>query len=507
MKKEYYLGADIGTGSCKTVIINKEGNIVGSASKELWPNNVEPGFSEIDPEEWYKGFLETLKNACKYSNINPQEITAVGLTGQMVSFVCIDKYFNPLRPAILWYDKRGSEELQLIKSKIGNKISEINCNPFNITFTLPKLIWIRNNETEVFKNIFKILWASDYVRMKLTKTINTDPTNASSSMMYDLKNGIWSKEIINELEIPGKILPPVKKAVDIAGSVTSEVSDTTGLKTGTPVIIGAGDIATDNLAAGIISSKKGMLRFGTCAAISIISEKPLLDTQNKCPCSAHVIPGLNILQGTSAAFGSSVRWFRDAFYKSSSKSLTDKGKEVSTYSMIDKEASVIKPGADGLFFHSFTNAAPYWEFKIRGQFTGIMNSHKRGHFAKAVFEGTAYDLKKALINISRVQGAKIPNEFISTGRGTLNKTWCQTISNVLGCNLILAKEADAALGAAMLAGVSVGGFKDLEDSVSKTVHYLKRIEFEADINEYYNKRFKDFSIIHENLVKVCSSIY
>lgn len=337
--------------------------------------------------------------------------------------------------------------------------------------------------------------------MKLTKTFITDPTNASSSLMYDLKKGEWSKEITNELGIPINILPSIRQAVDVAGTVTREVSSITGLKPGVPIIVGAGDIATDNLAAGIISSGLGMIRFGTCAAISIISEKPLLDNQGKCPCSAHIIPGLYILQGTSAAFGSSVRWFRNAFYRSNFKSLDNVRKETNLYNIIDEEASLIQPGANGLFFHSFTTAAPYWEPKIKGQFTGIRDSHKREHFAKAVFEGTLYDLKKALINISNVPGAKIPHEFISMGKGTLNKTWCQTISNVLGCNLILVKEADAAIGAAMLAGISIGGFKNLKDSVSKTVHYLKRVEFDADINELYNQRFKEFSIIHEKFSK------
>ena len=505
MGKEYYLGFDIGSSSCKTIIINKKGKIIGSASKELWADSPKPGFGEIDPNEWYKGFLETLKDVCGYSNINPQDIHAIGITGQLVSFTCIDKEYNPLRPAILWYDKRGSEELQLIKSKIGNKISEISSNPLNNTFTLPKLLWIKKKEPEIFKNIFKILWASDYVRMRLTKTINTDPTDASSSMMYDLKKGIWSKEITAEMEIPNRILPPIKEAVDIAGSVISEVSSITGLKTGTPVIIGAGDIAMDNVAAGIISPGQGMLRLGTCGVISIVSEKPLLDMNNKCPCSASIVPGLSILQGTSAAFGSSLRWFRDTFYKTNTGSREGKGGDA--FSEIDKEASLVSPGADGLFFHTFTNAAPYWETNIRGQFTGIRYSQRREHFARAIFEGTAYDLKKALINMSNIKGAKIPIEFICVGRGILNKTWCQTISNVLGYNLVLAKEADAALGAAMVAGVSVGGFKDLKDSVSKTVHYLGEVKFKTDINKYYNERFKDFSIIHENLVKVCNSIY
>lgn len=151
----YFLGSDIGTGSCKTVIINLKGNIVGSSSKELWADSPEPGYGEINPDKWYEVFLETLKDACEYSNISPKDINAIGLTGQMVSFVCIDKNFNLLRSAILWYDKRGSDELSYIKSKIGNKITEINSNPLNFTFTLPKLIWIKNNEPEVFKNIFK----------------------------------------------------------------------------------------------------------------------------------------------------------------------------------------------------------------------------------------------------------------------------------------------------------------------------------------------------------------
>lgn len=506
MVMKYFLGSDIGTSSCKTVIIDSNGDIVGQSSKEYWPTIPKPGLAEINPDQWYRAFLETLKSSYEYSDISPEDISAIGLTGQMVSLVCVDKCGNSLRPAILWYDKRGSDEILYIESKIGRKITEINYNPLNSTFTLPKLLWVKINEPEIFKKIYKILWASDYVRMRLTQTFITDPTNASSSLMYNLKKGEWSQEVIDELEIPIKILPFIRSSTDIAGRITKEVSSKYGLKTGTPVIVGTGDVSADNLAAGITCSGQGMIRFGTCATISISLKAPVLDIKGKCPCSAHSIPGLFLLQGTSAAFGSSIRWFRDSFYMLNSEIMSNTENIADSYNVMDAESSMISPGANGLFFHSFTTAAPYWVPNMRGQFTGINESHKRGHFARAIFEGTSFDLKEALINLSNINGVEIPCEFIAVGGGTLSKTWCQIISNILGCNLLLTKKADASLGAAILAGVGVGEFSDLKEAVKKSVCYLGKVKFDANIHKYYKQRFKEFRIIHKSLAEICKSI-
>lgn len=496
MENSYYLGTDIGTSSCKTVVIDSAGKVLGEASEEYWPTNSDDFMAEIDPEIWLESFLETLKDLFGKINISPEDISGIGVTGQMVSLVCLDKNGDSLRPAILWYDKRGSQYLEELNSSTKQSIREITCNPINATFTLPKLLWVKYNEPDIYKKIYKILWASDYVRMKLTGTFCTNATNASSSLMYDLNSNKWSKKILELFGISEEILPDVFGANEVAGRISKKISEISGLKAGTPVIVGTGDIGADNISAGIINVGQGIIRFGTCATISICTKAPLLDKNDKCPCSSHSIPGLYLIQGTSASFGDSIRWLKSAFYP-----------DIYNYGVMDKEASEVDPFSSSLFFHSFAKSAPYWIDNIKGQFIGIEGNHRRGHFARALFEGISFDLKEALINLGKIKGVKIPDTFFVLGGGTKSKILCNIVCNILGHDIVLVSQVNASIGAAILAFIGVNNIEDYEKYITNFIKYSGKVSTDDKLLNLYKERFATFRKVHNNLKEISNKIF
>ena len=485
MKEKYYLGSDIGTSSCKTVIINKNGKVFGQASKEYWPTLNNGSAVEIRPDIWFESFLDTLKSACENANIIPGDICGIGLTGQMVTLACFDKRGVPLRPAILWYDKRGSEYLDSLNINEKKMIREITCNPINSTFTLPKLLWLKYYEPHTFKKIYKILWSSDFIRMKLTGAYCTDMTYASSSLMYDLRKNTWSEEILDFFDLPKSIFPEILPASEVVGKISRDASIITNLTEGVPVIVGTGDIGADNISAGIAEAEQGVIRLGTCATISICSDIPLLDKNDKCPCSSHSIPGLFLIQGTSASFGESNIWLKEVFYP-------DIAGGRNAYKIIDKEVSEIDPFTSNILFHSFTKAAPYWLDNKKGQFTGIESNHKRGHFARAVFEGISFDLRVALLNLRKIEGIKIPRNFIALGGGTNSRELCKIVSNILGYGLTLVGEVSASMGVAILAVIGINKIKEQEKYINKIIKHSGEIPKDEKLVDFYDGKFKLF---------------
>lgn len=497
-KVEYYLGTDVGTSSCKTIIISPEGDTLAQSSTEYWANTDKNGRAEIIPDEWFKAFLHTLEDSCKKASISPQDISGIGVTGQMVTLICLDKSGNYLRPAILWYDPRGFEYLDRLPSDSKDLIRQISYNPINATFTLPKLLYVKENELEIFKRIYTLVWSSDYIRMKLTGNTGnyfTDMTNASATLMYDIKRKVWSDDITELLNIPKDILPEVLPAKNVIGKISSNASAITGLKQGTPVIIGTGDIGADNVAAGVLKNNQCSIRFSTCATISVCLDEPLMDLDDKCPCSAHSLEDLFLMQGTSASFGSSQKWFRDTFC--SWDSSNENG-----YDIMESEVSKVMQDHSDLFFHSFTKAAPYWNEKLKGQFFGIEPYHTRGHFTKALYEGIAFDLKTALQNLKKIKGVKIPEEIFIIGGATRNNFLCHVVSNVLGYNFRKMKEADAAFGVAVLAWIGINNVSDYREVLKRFMKYSGNVSYDRNSKDLYEKKYIIFKKIHNNLKEI-----
>jgi len=504
MDEQYMLGIDIGTSSCKTIILTTKGKVVGSAYHE-YPTTYYSHYSwaEQNPEDWYSALRIATSKAIQEAKIFPEKVSAIGVTGQMSGLVCVDKHKNIVRPAIIWMDIRNVEEAKWLKQKAGQKITALTYNPITTAFILPKILWLKKYEPKNWGKIYKIQSPKDYIRLRLTDNWATDYNDASATLLFEVPKLRWSEEIAQITEISMEKLPPVKSSWEIVGYVTKQASAELGLKKGIPVVAGCGDMAAENLSAGGIHPFHRLIRLGTAGSISSPSNKPIRDPQEKCLCYAHCIPNMWLLESYVQAFGLSQKWFKDAFYRK--QILKTELKNTGIYQLIDKEASEVELGAKWLFFHPFITGSPYWNPHLRGSFWGITPEHTRKHFARAVLEGTVYALRDAATILENLTGNK-PQEWTLVGGGSKSKLWQQIVCDILGIDARILKTVDAALGAAMLGGIGTGIFQNTEEAIERCVKEQLKIRHQENNHRTYNSLYSVYKLIHQELIKKCSTI-
>ncbi len=447
-----FLGVDIGTSSCKAIIIDSKAKVLSSATVEYFLDFSHEGtWAEIDPEKWYQAAVEAIKRCMEKASVEGDKILAVGLSGQMVSLLGLDSEGAAVRPVIMWLDKRNVGEAEELKQLYGEKINEITCNPVNQQFTLPKLLWVKKHEPDNYKKINKIVLSKDYIRYRLTGEYATDCNDASGTLMYDIGKSEWSKEILDWLDIDENILPDIYPSTEITGRITKKAAQETGLREGTPVMAGSGDLGCENFACGVFEKGDCMMRLGSGAAITIPVNEPMLDPNLKGPCCGYYKKDIFLIQGMTQAFGSVMRWVRDAFSGGVSEEVF---KEDAFESLCDM-AECVPIGSDGLIFNPFINAAPYWKDYMQGGFIGVSPMHKLGHFVRAAMEGAACALKDAMTDLEEYGNTKI-KECVVTGGGGKSRLWTQIIANLIDKELIIMPYADACTGAALMAAIGMG---------------------------------------------------
>ncbi len=503
MEKKYLIGVDIGTNSCKTILINSEGEILGSASQEYLTLYPYAGWIEQNPEDWYSAFKNAFAEMMRETNISPDKISAVGVTGQMVGLTCLDQQGKVLRNTILWNDQRATSQVEWLKKNFKKKIPQITYVPINQSFTLPKILWLREHEPLVWKQIYKLQLPKDYIRFRLTKNWSTDCSDASGTMLFDLSNLKWSQKICEMVQIPLNKLPNVTPSFHIAGHICRETSNELGIKEGTPVVAGAADLSADNLAAGITEPYQWVTRMGTAGSTSLLVEKPVLDQQGVCFCSAHCIPDKYIVEVGTHTFGLAYRWFKDTFCNEETTQAEKLRK--SPYELIEQLVAQTYVGADGLFFHPFIAGSPYWDPQLKGAFLGITPRHKRKHFARAVLEGTVFCLNDSLALLRKLTGSQL-KEYILVGGGSKSRIWRQIVCDVLGTDALVLEHSDASLGAAMLAGIGSSTFDNVSDAIAKCVKRKLRVSFKRNNHIRYQSMIKDFGKIHREIQHIYSGL-
>lgn len=452
----YYLGIDIGTSSCKTIVIDSHAKVAGSATVEYsLEYSHEGAWAEIDPEKWYEAAVEAIKHCLRKACVDGKQVLAVGLSGQMVSLLGLDSGGRAVRPVIMWLDKRNVAEAEELKRLYGAKINEITCNPINQQFTLPKLLWLKKHEPENYAKIRKIVLSKDFIRYRLTGEYATDCNDASGTLMYDIRKGEWSKEILGWLGIDDNVLPDIFCSTDKTGTITKAAAKDTGLAEGTPVMAGSGDLGCENFACGVFEKGDCMMRLGSGAAITVPVSTPLLDMNLKGPCCGYYKKDIYLIQGMTQAFGSVMRWIRDAF----SNGVHGEPLSGDVFDALCAKAEKIGVGSEGLVFVPFINAAPYWRDHMQGGFTGISPAHRLGHFVRAAMEGAACALKDAMDDLEKYGDINV-KECVVTGGGGKSALWTQMIANLLGKELIVMPYADACTGAALMAAIGMGTDKE-----------------------------------------------
>ena len=489
---KYLLGIDFGGGASKATLLSEDGVICATHTTEYATNYPKPGYAEQNPDDWVNATCENIKGVLEKSNIAPDKICAVSLDAATHTAVIMDEDFNVIRPAIYWTDTRSTEEVSYLKDNYSEIIDKQVLHKADTIWSLPELLWIKNNESENWSRVRKILFAKDYVRHQLTGDYVTDYIEAEGSMMFDINTMQWSKELCGILGIDIEMMPKIVKPTDIVGLIAKQASELTGLAEGTPVLCGTTDTVMEVFASGAVSKGQMTLKLATAGRICVVTDKPYPDI-NLINYS-HIIDGMFYPGTATKSCAASYRWFRDTF-----------GED---YRELDKQAESVSIGADGLVFHPYLNGelTPYENPKLCADFVGVRASHTKAHFTRAVLEGVTMsmlDCKTTLDNMN------IPHNdsAVIIGGGGKSPLWRQMVSDALGIELIEVKYADSSFGSAMLAGIAVGIFENAQRAVEKCNEVISKAVPNSENTEKYKEVFKKYKAIQKALEPIYNGEY
>ncbi len=449
---KYLLGIDFGGGASKATLLCETGEIVATHTVEYPTVYPKAGWVEQDPDLWVDACYQDVQGVLAKSGIDKKDIACVSIDAATHTAVVMDEDFCPLRPAIYWTDTRSQSEVAALEAEYGDLIRAQALHSVGTIWTLPQLLWIKNNEPQIWAKVKHVFFAKDYVRHQLTGDNCTDDIEAEGSMLFDAVKRQWSEELCGMTDLPIDCLPRVVRPNTVVGTVTSAAAKKSGLAEGTPVLCGTTDTVMEIFAAGAVEAGQMTIKLATAGRICVVSDRPFPD-KNLINYS-HVVDGLYYPGTATKACASSYRWYRDTF-----------GGE---YRALDEGAAKIEIGAQGLLFHPYLNGelTPYQDPKLCGDFVGVRAYHTKDHFTRAVLEGVVMsmlDCKKTLDGL----GLQIGNRAVIIGGGGQSPLWRQMLSDALGMELVQKKWVDSSLGSAMLAGISAGCFADAKEAATK----------------------------------------
>lgn len=493
----FLLGIDVGTSGTKTVLFDEKGNTIASALEEYPLYQPKVGWAEQDPEDWWKATYTSIGSVLSKSGVNPSEIKGIGLSGQMHGAVLLGKDYKVLRKAIIWCDQRSSAECEQITSIIGKeRLIEITANPALTGFTASKIMWVKNNEPDIFEQTRKILLPKDYIRFKLTGEFATEVSDASGMQLMDIPARKWSDEVLEKLEIDKEMLGKLYESQEITGVVSKSAAELTGLKEGTPVVGGAGDQAAGAVGNGIV--KPGIISstIGTSGVVFAYSERVSIDPKGRVHTFCHAVPNTWHVMGVTQGAGLSLKWFRDNFCIEEKR--TADLLKTDPYILMDQEAEKVEAGCNGLIFlpYMMGERTPHLDPDAKGVFFGLSAKHEKPDMIRAIMEGVVYSLKDCL-EIIREMGIDV-SEVRASGGGGKSKLWRQMQADVFGIDINTINSSEGpALGVALLAGVGSGVYDNVPQACDATIKVMNMQTADKSLSEKYEK----FYAIYRNLYK------
>lgn len=485
-----FLGIDVGTGGSRAVLIDERGEIIASARREHVPfASRQVGWAEQDPEDWRRASESAIRIVTASDSVRAEEIGAVSFSGQMHGSVLLDESDRVLRPALIWCDQRTQAQCSAITKRIGaERLIELVCNPAVTGFTLPKLLWVRENEPEIWKRVAAVLLPKDYVRLCLTGDKASDAADSSGTLLFDVQKRAWSQEMLDAFEMDESILPRVYESIEITGAVSKSGAESTGLIEGTPVVAGAGDNAAGAVGMGVVSPGTVSATIGTSGVVFAVTEQPMLDPKGRIHTLCHAIPGRWHNTGVTQSAGLSLRWFRDNF---------GAGED---YEALVSSAESVPAGAEGALWIPYLmgERTPHLDSNARAALVGLTASHTKAHAVRAVLEGVAFSLRDA---IEIFRELNVPVKTIKLGGGgSRSILWRQIQADVYGQTVeTIAADEGAAYGAALLAGVGVGAWKTVDEACRKTVSVAAHIEPEKEAVEKLNRNYGAYKMLYSAL--------
>ena len=471
-----FLGIDVGTGGTRVLLMDSQGNVVGSTSAEHENfASPRPGWAEQNPKDWWRACKAAVGQVLQSAALGADGIACIGFSGQMHGAVLLDSSYEVVRPAIIWCDQRSEPQCLELEQMFGrDTLIRLTCNPPLTNFTLTKLLWVRENEPENWRRVAHIMLPKDYVRFRLTGERAIDVADASGTLMLDVANRRWSSEVLNKTGMQEEMLPALFESPQVCGKVCAAGAEATGLRAQTPVVAGAGDQAAGAVGMGIARAGAVSATIGTSGVVFASTDRPAMDPQGRLHTFCHAIPGRWHVMGVTQAAGLSLRWYRDQFGEASPGIQKRDGRD--PYGILAEEASSAPSGSDGAFWVPYLmgERTPHLDPNARAALVGLTASHTRAHVLRAILEGVAFSLKDTFTIFDEM---KIPVTSIRLGGGGARSSlWRQIQADVYGREVeIVAAEEGAAYGAAILAGVGAGAWSSVEQACEAVVRVARRI--------------------------------
>jgi xylulokinase len=490
----HLIGIDVGTGGSRAVLIDAAGKILAAATVDHEPFvSPQTGWAEQDPRDWWRASAAAIRSAIRQANIPAEEIKAIGLSGQMHGSVLLDESDRVVRPALIWCDQRSAEQCRKLTTAVGaSRLIELTCNPALTGFTLPKLLWVRDNEPETWNRVRSVLLPKDYVRFRLTGDKATDVADGSGTLLLNVAARRWSSEMLAAAEIDAGLLPQLYESQEITGAVSQTAAEETGLKAGTPVIAGAGDQAAGAVGLGIVRPGMVSATIGTSGVVFAATNTPALDPKGRVHTFCHAIPERWHVMGVTQGAGLSLRWFRNQFGVAANAIVGS-----DPYDSLTAEAARVPPGADGLLWAPYLmgERTPHLDPDARAALVGLTASHTRAHVIRAILEGVAFSLKDSFEILKELN---VPcNSIRLGGGGARSPLWRQIQADVYGHAVeCMEAEEGAAYGVAILAGVAAKAWPNVETACDQVIRTRDLVTPDPEAVKVLDRQYRSYVAIY-----------
>jgi xylulokinase len=480
---EVLLGIDVGTTGARALLVAPAGDVVGSASCDYPMATPAPGWAEQDPADWVAATKQAVRAALAAAG-HPH-VLAIGLTGQMHGLVLLGARGQVLRPAILWCDQRTTAQCRRITDTVGaERLIQLTCNPALEGFTAPKILWVREHEPEIYARARQALLPKDYLRFVLTGDYATEVSDASGTLLLDVRHRRWSGEMLAALEIPATWLPDVVESPVVTGRLSATIAAELGLPAGTPVVGGGGDQAAGGVGNGIVRPGLVSSTIGTSGVVFAYSAEITLDPGGRVHTFCHAVPGAWHVMGVTQGAGLSLRWWREQF--AAAETATAQRLHSDAYALLTAEAATAPAGAGGLHWLPYLmgERTPHLDANARGVLYGITGRHTRAHVLRAVLEGVVYSLRDSLEILREMQ---VPiAEVRASGGGARSALWRQIQADIFGTPVVTVHAQEGpAYGAALLAAAGNGLYPSVPAACDAWVRLDSRIDpIPADVAVY-----------------------
>ncbi len=496
----HLLGIDIGTSGTKTLVCTHEGTVTATVTAEHPISQPRPGWSEQDPADWWRSTRAAVNAVMSKAGLEPADVTAIGLSGQMHGSVFLGSGTDPLRPAILWNDQRTAPQCRAIESLAGGRAKLIDMvgNPALTGFTAPKILWVREHEPAIYEKTKHILLPKDYIRLLMTREYATEVGDASGTLLLDVKNRRWNRDLLSLLGIDPDLLPDCHESHVVTGQLTPDAADALGLAPGTPVVGGSGDQPAGAVGNGIVRAGVVSATLGTSGVMFAHADTPTYDPQGRVHTMCSAVEGQWCVFGCMLSAGGSFQWFRNTF--AAAETAAAREQNVDPYELLIQQAEQAPPGSEGLFFLPYLTGerCPHPDPDARGGWVGLTARHGRAHMIRSLLEGVTYGMADAL-HIMNEMGLN-PQTIRLSGGGARSGFWRQLQTDIYARRTaVINTDEGPAYGVALLAGVGTGVWPSVPEACAAAIQEVQSLEPDSVHAAVYQKHHEQYRRLYPAL--------